>query len=215
MRAIEATGVIQRFGERIAVGPLNVSLEAGSSLAVLGQNGSGKSTLLRMLATAARPAAGHLTLLGLDATTERTELRRRIGFVGERAGHYPALTALENLEFFCDLHGLARSRAGEAIELVGLGASRRRRAGELSKGASQRLAIARALLHAPALLILDEPEAGLDDGGRELLQTIAAGRTMVLATHDRQLASRLCREELDLSSQPVAAFAEAGYPGPG
>ncbi len=204
MIAIQAVGLVQRFGDRTVVGPLDLELAAGESLAVLGENGSGKSTLLRLLATVSRPAAGRLTLLGLDAATQRRELRRRIGYVGDVPGHYPALTALENLEFFCDLQGVPRSRAAQAIELVGLGASRNRRAFELSRGMAQRLALARALLHAPELLILDEPDAGLDKSGRELLTTIGSGRSMVIATHDRDLAGRLCSQLVELSPRPLA-----------
>lgn len=206
MIAIEAAGLAQRIGDRFVVGPLDISLEAGGSLAVLGENGSGKTTLLRMLATVARPAAGRLAIFGHDAAVERAQLRRRLGYVPDRAGHYPALTALENLEFFCDLHGLARARAAEAIEMVGLRSSAGRRAGELSRGMGQRLALARAVLHAPSLLILDEPEGGLDEGGRELLAALGRGRTLVIATHDRGLAGRLCGQALELGQRPLPAL---------
>lgn len=206
MMAIEAAGLAQRFGDRVVVGPLDISLPEGGSLAVLGENGSGKSTLLRMLATLTRPAAGRLAIFGLDAAVERSALRGRLGYVPDRAGHYPALTALENLEFFCDLHGVPRARAEQAIEMVGLAASRGRRAAELSRGMGQRLALARALLHAPSLLILDEPEGGLDERGRELLQALGRGRTLVIATHDRELAGRLCGQALELGSRPLLAL---------
>ena len=117
MRAVEAAGLRQRHGTRTVLGPLDLVLEAGESLAVLGENGSGKTTLLRLLATATRPSGGKLRLLGLDAAIERAELRRRIGYLGDVAGHYPVLTALENLEFFCDLHGIDRSRARGTLDL--------------------------------------------------------------------------------------------------
>ena len=206
MKAIQAGGLRQRFGTRTVLGPLELSLDTGDSLAVLGENGSGKTTLLRLLATAARPAAGELRIFGLDASRERTELRRRIGYLGDLAGHYPALTAVENLEFFCDLHGVERSRAPQLLEQVGLSAVGRRRAGELSRGMAQRLGLARALLHAPELLVLDEPDAGLDDQGRELLEKLVEGKTLVLATHDRELAGKLCRHTLDLSRRTLEVF---------
>jgi heme ABC exporter ATP-binding subunit CcmA len=206
MKAIEASGLRQRFGTRTVLGPLELSLEAGDSLAVLGENGSGKTTLLRLLATAARPAGGELRIFGLDASRERTELRRRIGYLGDVAGHYPALTALENLEFFCTLQGVARTRAPRMLDLVGLGGVARRRASELSRGMSQRLGLARALLHAPELLVLDEPDAGLDESGRELLTKVVEGKTLVLATHDRELAAALCRHSLDLSGRSLEVY---------
>ncbi|MDQ6919604.1 MAG: ABC transporter ATP-binding protein [Candidatus Dormibacteraeota bacterium] len=200
MRAIEAAGLRQRFGTRTVLGPIDLVLESGESLAVVGENGSGKTTLLRLLATATRPSGGDLRLLGLDAATERPELRRRIGYLGDEAGHYPSLTALENLEFFCDLHGIRRSRAQATLELVGLVGAAGKRAGELSRGMAQRLGLARAVLHAPELLVLDEPDAGLDEEGRELLGRVAEGKTLVMATHDRELAAKLCGRILNLSA---------------
>jgi heme ABC exporter ATP-binding subunit CcmA len=185
---------------------LDLDLEVGGSLAVLGENGSGKTTLLRMLATAARPAAGSLRLFGLDAARERGELRRRIGYLAESPGLYPALTATENLEFFADLFGVARRRCDELLEAVGLAEAARRRAGDLSRGMQQRLALARAVLHSPELLVLDEPEAGLDEAGRAVLAELVQGRTSVIATHDRVLADRLCHSTLDLSSLRLEAF---------
>jgi heme ABC exporter ATP-binding subunit CcmA len=206
MRAIEAVGIRQRFGDRTVLGPLDLVLEGGESLAVLGENGSGKTTLLRLLATAARPAAGELRILGLDAAVERTELRRRIGYLGDSPGHYPALSARENLEFFAVLHGVDRSRARAALEQVGLAAVAEKRAAELSRGMAQRLGLARAILHAPELLVLDEPDAGLDDEGREVLARVAQGRSLVMATHDRELAAQLCGHTLDLGRARLEAY---------
>jgi heme ABC exporter ATP-binding subunit CcmA len=206
MRAVEAVGLRQRFGTRTVLGPLDLVLEAGESLAVLGENGSGKTTLLRLLATATRPSGGELRLFGLDASTERAELRRRIGYLGDVAGHYPALSALENLEFFSDLHGIHRSRARGALDAVGLAAAAGKRAAELSRGMAQRLGLARAILHAPELLVLDEPDAGLDEEGREVLARVAAGKTLVMATHDRELAAKLCGRSLDLTSRGLEAY---------
>ena len=206
MKAVEAVGLRQRYGTRTVLGPLDLVLEAGESLAVLGENGSGKTTLLRLLATATRPAGGTLRILGLDASTSRPELRGRIGYLGDVAGHYPALTAVENLEFFCDLQGVDRSRAREMLELVGLGSAARKRAAELSRGMTQRLGLARAVLHAPELLVLDEPDAGLDEEGRSVLARVVAGKTLVMATHDRELAAKLCGRTLDLSPRGLEAY---------
>jgi heme exporter protein A len=187
-----ATGLTQRFGSVLALDSIDLAVDSGEHVAVLGENGAGKTTLLRILATAVRPTSGQLEVLGLDALKERKRLHRRIGFVAHAPGLYPALSALENLEFFCDLHSVARSRASETLESVGLGEVAHRPAGQLSRGMQQRLAIARAVLHDPRLLILDEPDASLGSDGGDLLAGMMNGRTVILATHDRALAGKLC-----------------------
>jgi heme ABC exporter ATP-binding subunit CcmA len=170
----------------------------GQRLAVLGGNGAGKTSLLRLLATAVRPAAGHLELLGLDAGRQRERLRARLGYAGHQPGLYPALTALENLTFFARLHGLGRAEAEAAVEQAGLGAHARTRVERLSRGQQQRLALARAVLHRPELLVLDEPDTSLDRAGRELLAELFSDRTVVMATHDTALAHQLCDRALRL-----------------
>jgi heme ABC exporter ATP-binding subunit CcmA len=165
---------------------------------VLGDNGAGKTTLLRILATAARPTSGRLEIFGLDAVRERKALRGQIGFVAHSPGLYPALSPAENLEFFCALHDVARKRVFEALELVGLSDVAHRPADRLSRGEQQRLAIGRAVLHSPRLLVLDEPDASLDSGGADLLANVMRGKTVVLATHDHALANRLCQRTVML-----------------
>jgi heme exporter protein A len=189
---IRARGLVHRFGCRVALGPLDLELRAGERLAVLGGNGAGKTTLLRVLATAVRPAAGRLTLFGLDATKHRDRLRARLGYAGHQVGLYPALTALENLCFFATLHGLGRPEAVDGLDLAGLAALAHRRVEQLSRGQQQRLAIARAVLHRPELLVLDEPDASMDARGRALLAQVFEGRSVVMATHDADLARELC-----------------------
>ena len=196
MIAIRASGLVQRFAGHVALGPLDLELTAGDRLAVLGGNGAGKTTLLRLLATAARPAAGRLELLGLDARRQRDRLRARLGHVGHQVGLYPALTALENLEFFATLHGLGGGEAEDALVALGLAAAARRRVEQLSRGQQQRLALARAVLHRPELLVLDEPDSSLDAEGRGLLPGLFEGRTVVMATHDAALARELCDRAL-------------------
>jgi heme ABC exporter ATP-binding subunit CcmA len=192
MIAVRARGLVQRFGGHVALGPLDLELPSRGRLAVLGGNGAGKTTLLRMLATAMRPAAGRLELLGLDAGGQRDRLRGRLGYVGHQVGLYPTLTALENLEFFATLHGLGGAKARAALELVRLGALAGRRVELLSRGQQQRLALARAVLHLPELLVLDEPDASLDGEGRDLLGGLFEGRTVIMATHDAMLAREVC-----------------------
>src|SRR5919204_1633252 len=109
--AVSGRNLVQRFGARVVLGPIQLTVRQRERLAVLGGNGAGKTTLLRILATASRPAAGSLELLGRDALRERTELRRRIGYLAQEPRLYPNLTALENLRFFCSLRGLPGARA--------------------------------------------------------------------------------------------------------
>jgi heme exporter protein A len=198
MSTVVATGLTQRFGTEVALESVDLVIDGGEHLAVLGENGAGKTTLLRILATAARPTSGSLEILGLNALLERRRLRSRIGFVAHAPGLYPALSAAENLEFFCTLQGVAHTRVAEVLDLVGLGDLARRPAAKLSRGAQQRLAIGRAVLHDPKLLVLDEPDASLDSGAGDLLARVMKGRTAVIATHDHALANRLCQRTLEL-----------------
>jgi heme exporter protein A len=198
MSAIVAEGLTHWFGSELALDAVDLVVERGDHVAVLGENGAGKTTLLRILGTAMRPTSGRLELMGLDGLRERRRLRARMGYVSHAPGLYLALTAAENLAFFCDLRGIDRKRVSEALELAGLGRVAGRRAGELSRGMQQRLSIARATLHDPLLLILDEPDASLDAEGAELLERVMRGRTAVLATHDHALATRLCHRNLVL-----------------
>ena len=198
MSTIVAHELTQRFGHELALDSVDLALDKGEHLAVLGDNGAGKTTLLRILATASRPTSGRLELFGLDATKERRRLRALIGFVAHAPGLYPALSALENLEFFSSLQGIDRARAAETLEMVGLSELARRPAGRLSRGEQQRLSIGRAILHDPRLLVLDEPDASLDSGGADLLAKVMLGRSAVLATHDHALANRLCQRTLVL-----------------
>jgi heme ABC exporter ATP-binding subunit CcmA len=192
LSAVRAAGLLQRFGRHVALGPLDLELPVGGRLAVLGGNGAGKTTLLRVLATAARPAAGRLELLGLDAARQRDRVRGRLGYLGHQVGLYPALTVIENLEFFATLHGLGRQDAEAAMALLRLAPLAHLRAERLSRGQQQRLALARAALHRPELLVLDEPDTSLDAEGRDLLARLFEGRTVVMATHDAALARELC-----------------------
>jgi heme ABC exporter ATP-binding subunit CcmA len=198
MSAIVAEGISHWFGSEPALDSIDLLVERGDHVAVLGENGAGKTTLLRILATALRPSSGKLEIMGLDAMRERSRLRGRMAYVAHSPGVYPALTTEENLAFFCDLRGADRARVPEALEMAGLGQFARRRAGDLSRGMQQRLAIARAIVHDPLMLILDEPDASLDAAGAALLAAVMRNRTTVLATHDQALATRLCQRTLML-----------------
>jgi heme exporter protein A len=198
MSVIVANGLTHWFGSEVALESIDLAIDAGEHMAVLGENGAGKTTLLRILATAARPTSGRLQIMGLDALTERKRLRARIGFVAHAPGLYPALSASENLEFFCTLQGVPKRRVAETLDLVGLGDVAKRPAGQLSRGMQQRLAIGRAILHEPKLLVLDEPDASLGSDGADLLAAVMRDRTVVLSTHDHALANKLCQRTLVL-----------------
>lgn len=198
MSFVVAEGITHRFGAELALDGVDLVLDAGEHVAVLGDNGAGKTTLLRILATALHPTLGTLHIGGLDALHERRRLRPHIGYVPHSLGLYPALSAAENLQFFCDLYGIAHARAFEVLAMVGLRGAGDKAASDLSRGMQQRLAVARAMLHEPRLLILDEPDASLGADAAELLDAVMKGRTVVLATHDQALANRLCARSLAL-----------------
>jgi len=179
--------VVRRYGERLALDGVTVAVEAGQTLGVFGSNGAGKTTLLRVLATLLRPHAGTARVLDADLPGDAWKVRGRIGYLGHEALLYRDLTARENLVFQSRLFGLERARVDEVLEQVGM----QRRADEpvrnLSRGMLQRVATARAVLHDPPVLLLDEPRANLDPKAAELLEPLigrASGRTRVLVTHD-------------------------------
>ena len=198
MSVIVGNGLTHWYGHDLALDSVDLVVDGAEHMAVLGDNGSGKTTLLRILATALRPTSGALEIAGLNAFREKRRLRHYLGYVGHALGLYPALTAAENLEFFCDLQDVSRARVDPALETVGLRAEADRRADALSRGMQQRLAIARAILHEPRLLILDEPDASLGADAADLLASVMRDRTVVLATHDHALANRLCPRTLTL-----------------
>src|ERR1700694_6075863 len=146
MSVIVANGLTHWFGSEVALESIDLAIDAGEHMAVLGENGAGKTTLLRILATAARPTSGRLEIMGLDALRERRRLRQRIGSLAPAPGLYPALSATENLEFFCTLQGVSRTRVAETLGLVGLDAVARRPAGVVSRGGRARVARGAATL---------------------------------------------------------------------
>lgn len=185
--AVELEGVERRYGERIALSGVTVRLEAGRTLAVLGSNGAGKTTLLRVLATLLRPHAGVARVLGHELPGDAWEARAGIGYLGHDPLLYRELTGRENLRYHADLHGVAHARVEERLEAVGMARRADDPVRDLSKGMVQRLAVARATLHDPELLLLDEPRANLDPAANEALEPLigrASGRTRVLVTHD-------------------------------
>jgi heme exporter protein A len=193
---IAARELSKRYGFKRVLDGLTFDLERGGVLVVTGPNGAGKTTLLRMCAGLAIPSSG---------TLEVEPDRARIGFLGHEPLVYRELTALENLDLYGRLYRVPerRERIGMLLERFGLWEARRERASALSRGQLQRLALCRALLHKPELLILDEPFSGLDADGTELLDRELAGmrgqRTLLVATHDPERVAPLASGRLALA----------------
>jgi heme exporter protein A len=187
--ALRTRGLEKRFGPLVALHALDLELAPGEALAVLGPNGAGKSTLLRLLAGLARPSAGAIEIA--SEARRRVDRRRGVGLVGHATFLAPTLTTRENLWLAARLYGLAQpaERAARALAEQELEGVAERRAGALSRGLAQRAAIARALLHDPPLVLLDEPWTGLDARSAARLSARLeaekrAGRTLVVVTHD-------------------------------
>ena len=195
---MELASITRVFGSTPALVRVDLRVEPGEVLLVRGANGAGKSTLLRVVATALSPTYGGGRVLGHDLATERDGIRARTELLGHRTRLYEDLTAEENLVFACRMHGIDPAGVAGALERVGLGRAAGERVRGFSQGMRQRVALARLLLRAPDLLLLDEPYAGLDDDGRGLVDrevagARAAGRTVVLATHEPMAAALATR----------------------
>jgi heme exporter protein A len=187
--ALDVTGLVRRFGEREALSGVGARLSAGETLAVFGPNGAGKTTLLRVLAGLLRPHGGSVRLLGHELPGDAWAVRGRIGFASHEPLLYRELSGRENLDLYARLYRVADREERIADLLVATAMTRR--ADEpvrtLSRGMVQRLALARAVLHRPELLLLDEPRAGLDPDAEELVEPLIGrecGLTRVLVTHD-------------------------------
>jgi heme exporter protein A len=193
---IRARGLEKRYGEKRILRGVELDIAAHDFLVVTGPNGSGKTTLLRLCAGLAAPSRGELEL---------TVPRGRIGFLAHEPLVYRELTALENLELYGRLYRVPerRERTGMLLERFGLWEARHARAGSFSRGMMQRLALCRALLHEPDLLLLDEPYSGLDDEGMQLLDRelgeLAQQSTFVIATHEPERLERLASARLSLA----------------
>jgi heme exporter protein A len=185
--AVEVDGLARHYGEREALSEVTLSLASGQTLVVFGPNGAGKTTLLRVLATLLRPHAGSVRVLGESLPGDAWAVRGRIGLLGHEPLLYRELTARENLRFHARLHCVAERRVQELLERVGI----EQRADEplrtLSRGMVQRVAVARAVLHEPELLLLDEPRSNLDPAAVELVEPLigaSSGCTRVVCSHD-------------------------------
>jgi heme exporter protein A len=209
--AIELRAVCRWFGERPALRDVSLTLPAGQTLAVLGRNGAGKSTLLRVLATLLRAQRGSVEIFGEPLPRAAHRVRGRLGLLAHDPLLYRELTARENLVYHARLHRLPLTRVDEVLRSVQMD----RRADEpvrtYSRGMVQRIAVARAILHDPPLLLLDEPRANLDPAAGELIEPLvgrASGRTRVLTSHDPRAALAEADQVLALRDGAVAHYGD-------
>jgi ABC-2 type transport system ATP-binding protein len=201
---VETHGLVRRFGDLVAVRGVSLTVRAGEIFGLLGPNGAGKSTVIRMLCGILDPSAGSARVVGFDLATEAERIKERIGYMTQRFSLYEDLTVEENLRFYAGLYGVPGGRRGlaarveESLARAGLIDRRRQIAGTLSGGWKQRVALASATIHAPPLLFLDEPTAGVDPVSRrdfwDLIHRLAAeGTTVLLTTHYMDEAERCHR----------------------
>jgi ABC-2 type transport system ATP-binding protein len=214
--AVAIENVTKRYGDRVAVENLSLTLRAGEIFGLVGANGGGKTTTLRILAGILRPDRGHGQVLGFDLLRRRTEIREHVGYMSQRFSLYADLSVFENLRFRAEVYGLNGPRAAAEAAIYDLDPSEyeHRPAGQLSGGWARRLQLAAALIHSPRLILLDEPTAGLDAVSRqEVWQRIgrlaAEGAGVIVSTHDLGEAER-CSHAALLSEARVVA---AGTPG--
>jgi len=183
----EVFELTKRFGDFTAVDSVSFDVQRGEVLGYLGPNGSGKTTTIRLLLGLLQPSGGRATVFGFDVARQSEEIRRRVGYMSQRFALYDELTARENLAFYAGVYGVGeQSRVQEAMQAVGLEGVAAMRAGELPIGWRQRLALATAIVHQPALLILDEPTSGVDPIARRafwnLIYELAEGGVTALVT---------------------------------
>ncbi|MFL5659094.1 MAG: heme ABC exporter ATP-binding protein CcmA [Ktedonobacteraceae bacterium] len=195
---LEITGLKKSFNLKPVLRGIDLTLCRGERMALLGANGAGKTTLLRILAGLTKPSAGSVYIEGLDIVQDARQVRHLVGFVAHQPYLYEELTALENLHFFGKMYSVknTQERANLLLRKVGLEKRARERAAVLSRGQVQRLSLARALLHSPPFLLLDEPDTGLDQEGRELIEALLAehraqGGTILFTTHQIERALQL------------------------
>jgi heme exporter protein A len=199
---IRVRGLEKSFGDHWALRGVDLDVAQGECLALIGPNGAGKTTLLRILATLTRPSAGAVSVDGQDLDAGATEIRRRVGFLSHQPLLYEDLTAQENLRFYGRMYDVREpdERIAALLHQVSLEAHAPDLVRAFSRGMKQRLAIARALLHDPPVLLMDEPYTGLDQRAAETLDSVlhgagatggATGRTVVLTTHDLERGLRI------------------------
>jgi heme exporter protein A len=203
--------LVKRFGLKPVLRGMDFSVESGEFVALLGPNGAGKTTFLRILASLSRPTMGIVNIAGYSLPGQAAAVRRRLGVVSHLPLLYGDLTAEENLRFYARMYNvaLAEKRISEVLEVVGLASRRRDLVRTFSRGMQQRLAIGRAVLHDPEVMLFDEPHTGLDQDACQMLDTVlrevaARGRTVVMTSHDLARVADLA-SRFDVLSRGVIA----------
>jgi ABC-2 type transport system ATP-binding protein len=207
---IRAAGLTRRFGDFVAVEGVDLEISQGEVFGLLGPNGAGKTTTVRMLTALIAPTSGRAIVAGHSVTEEPDAVRAKVGMLTETPGLYVRLTAIENLRFFADIYGVrdADAKIRAILDRLDLGSHVHVPVGAWSKGMRQRLAIARAVLHDPAVLFLDEPTSALDPVAARAVRELVAdlrrdGRTIVLCTHNLDEAERLCDRIAIIKQRPI------------
>lgn len=211
MLTIEAYDLARDYDGVRAVDSISFTVAAGEIFGFLGPNGAGKTTTIKMLTGQLRPTGGRAAVCGFDVVTQRQPLKPHIGVVFEYQNIYERMTAVENLRFSARLYGVNGRRVDEMLQLVGLADQRRKKTADFSNGMKQRLLIARALLHRPRVLFLDEPTRGLDPGVARDIRALVAGLkdegvTVFLTTHYMEEADRLCDRVAILDNGRIVAL---------
>jgi len=212
--ALEVRELSRTFGARKALDQVSFEVPRGAFLSIFGPNGAGKTTLLKILSTLSSPSKGSARVLGYDVVEDAVELRERIGFISHNPLLYPDLSAEENLEFFAELYCLEnpKERIRELLTAVELDHRRLDLVSAFSRGMLQRLSIARALLHSPEVIFLDEPYSGLDPHAMDILDSLIAQvreqHTFVMVSHDLAKGLQLCSHALILAKGKVVLFDE-------
>ncbi|MFN2225910.1 MAG: heme ABC exporter ATP-binding protein CcmA [Anaerolineae bacterium] len=209
--AIEVRRLVKSFGHQVALRGVDLAVPEGEFLTLFGPNGAGKTTLMRIVASLTRPSGGTVLLRGQDLGKAAVALRRHIGLISHNPLLYGDLTAEENLRFFARLYDLAdgAARIDAVLEQVGLAVRRRDPVRTYSRGMVQRLAIARAILHDPEIMLLDEPYTGLDLQAADMLGSVLADlvmarRTVILTTHNLEQGLELCSRAAVLNRGKIA-----------
>ncbi len=212
INAIVAQKLTKQFGQRKAVDGISFELPQGAFLSIFGPNGAGKTTLLRMLSTVALPTSGKASICGIDLREHPDQARAGIGLISHAPMLYPDLSALQNLTLYAELYGVANpeTRVMELLDAVELKHRRYDAVKTFSRGMTQRLSIARALINDPAVVFLDEPYSGLDPHAVEvfdqLIASVRDGRTFVMVSHDLVKGYNMCTHALVMAKGREVLF---------